>query len=533
MNLLSTATAPLPSTSIFSTLSPEQLACVEHAKSSRQSLTISAGAGSGKSYCLEAIMVAINHTYRGASIGLLSFNTSVKEELEQKVKARGILNCTVGTAHSFGKRICEAHLKKRFAPNKYKLSDILKIISPRLRWPEAKTIISFADICKNSGVGVTLPLSEQSLSNLLAHHDIDVPEKKISTSEFLSTTLKLLRASLEDTKKIDLSDLIWMPLVHNWTLPAQYDFVIVDEAQDINSTRRELIKRLLKGWSTKGQSVADAYGAEGRVIDQDVSGTVIAVGDPAQAIYGFTGADVDALSLLSSTFSSKELALTYSRRCSRAVINHAKRIVPSINHLPDAAEGSVTTSTYPAFTQRLRIENHDTSAVLCRKNAPLFSLALELSKSDIPCRIEGTEVLTRIKNLINSLEPKSLPDLLLLLNQHEAAQSAKLSAYKFSELQDTLNSIRIFAYFSSDLTQLNSKISALFAPPDPLKPRLTLSSIHKSKGLEWPTVFLLGRNLWMPSPYASMPWMLQQENNLIYVAITRAKTHLVEVTVTE
>ena len=50
---------------------------------------------------------------------------------------------------------------------------------------------------------------------------------------------------------------------------------------------------------------------------------------------------------------------------------------------------------------------------------------------------------------------------------------------------------------------------------DPTKPpRLTLSSVHKSKGLEWPTVYLFGRSLWMPSQYATQPWMEDQEQYL-------------------
>lgn len=521
MNLLSTTPSALPSASIFSTLSAEQLACVDHVKSSRQSLVISARAGSGKSYCLEAIMVAINHHYPTASIALLSFNTSVAEELQRKVAARGILRCTVGTAHRFGKLICESHLKKRFVPNKYKLSDILKLFCPsNIRWPEQKLIISFTDICKNAGVGVCLPLSLDSLSTLFNHHDIDLPEKKISKSQFLDLTLKLLRSSSENTAKLDISDLIWMPLVHNWTPATQYDFVIVDEAQDINATRRELIKRLLKpGFNTDEIPFPP--------------GTLIAVGDTHQAIYGFTGADIDALSLLTTTFSAASLSLTYSRRCSTSVIAHAQRIVPTINHLPDAPPGSVTTSSYPAFTQRLRVEDHSTSAVLCRKNAPLFSLAIELLASSIPCRIEGNDIHNKIKSLITTLDPASIPDLLSKLNQHEQTQRAKLSPYRLDELVDLLTCIRHFAANSTSLSTFTANLATLFSPANPSTPILTLSSIHKSKGLEYPTVFLLGRNAYMPSRFATLPWMLVQESNLAYVAITRAKTHLVEVTMVE
>jgi DNA helicase-2/ATP-dependent DNA helicase PcrA len=42
-------------------------------------------------------------------------------------------------------------------------------------------------------------------------------------------------------------------------------------------------------------------------------------------------------------------------------------------------------------------------------------------------------------------------------------------------------------------------------------------------------VFLLGREQFMPSKYAKLQWQKDQERNLIYVAVTRAMTELVEV----
>jgi superfamily I DNA/RNA helicase len=59
---------------------------------------------------------------------------------------------------------------------------------------------------------------------------------------------------------------------------------------------------------------------------------------------------------------------------------------------------------------------------------------------------------------------------------------------------------------------------------------VTLCSSHKSKGLEWDRVFLLGRADFMPSPWATKEWMKVQESNLVYVSLTRAKRDLVEVT---
>ena len=59
--------------------------------------------------------------------------------------------------------------------------------------------------------------------------------------------------------------------------------------------------------------------------------------------------------------------------------------------------------------------------------------------------------------------------------------------------------------------------------------RVTLSTIHSAKGLEWETVVIIwateGR---IPSPMAfNSPDDLEEERRLIYVATTRAKKNLV------
>ena len=55
-----------------------------------------------------------------------------------------------------------------------------------------------------------------------------------------------------------------------------------------------------------------------------------------------------------------------------------------------------------------------------------------------------------------------------------------------------------------------------------------------SKGREWERVFLIGRNAYMPSYYAEKSGnkeAMQQERNLMYVAVTRAKKELIDVCV--
>jgi superfamily I DNA/RNA helicase len=196
----------------------------------------------------------------------------------------------------------------------------------------------------------------------------------------------------------------------------------VDECQDINATRLELIGRMLKP-----------------------GGTLIAVGDINQAIFGFTGADDKAIEKIKERFQPKEFNLTYSRRCSKAVIRHAQKIVPTIKAMPEAPEGSVTKLDEPTFYMKMRMEDHSKDAVLCRKNAPLMSLAVQLLNQDVPVRFEGTDQMKQLQGIIKRMEASNVADLLVKLNQHQKIQAVKLSPYAYEKLEDQLDSIRYFA----------------------------------------------------------------------------------------
>ena len=81
------------------------------------------------------------------------------------------------------------------------------------------------------------------------------------------------------------------------------------------------------------------------------------------------------------------------------------------------------------------------------------------------------------------------------------------------------------------IDDLVADIESMFGTtPDGQQPEvLTLSTVHKSKGREWHRVYILGREKYMPSPYAKKDWQMEQEANLEYVAITRALKELIDV----
>ncbi len=538
MNIaLSTPSTPPP---LITNLSSEQQAAVDFVTTTSSNLVLIAPAGSGKSYTLEAILCAINHTYPTATCAVLSFNAKIETELDSKVRKRGILHTTVRTAHKYGKRACENHLGafKHKTINKFKIHDLLKAYPINIPWAVQKTLERLISLGKDAGVGIFLPNTRSTWEALFNHHDLDFDEEKFSVSRFYTIAENVLNLSNQNTTTLDISDLIYMPLYHNWPIP-QYDFVIVDEAQDINACRRELIKRMLK----PGVQNESYYGVT------STSGRLIAVGDPHQAIYGFTGADHDALDLLSSTFNATTLRLTISRRCSQAVSRKAREILSTsqlldkwasskevFTALLDAPEGSTTKITMEDFYKALP-SIPPTSAVLCRLNAPLIVTAIHCLRHNIPCRIEGNDVAKQLLGIIWKLKATDIKSFTLALHTYRKEQQAKLSPWKFETLDDKLTCCSLLAQTlrsTDSVKQLESLITSLFSDYDPtLPPTLTFSSVHKSKGLEFPSVYLLGRNLYMPSRRAALPWMLTQENNLIYVAITRAITHLIDVDMTE
>ena len=268
----------------------------------------------------------------------------------------------------------------------YPLFKLLKQF--KLTYKFSPPICQAVSIAKDTGMELFYPNTTAEWKKLIDYHDISWDDNRTSLDKLIRLCSDLFTLSIRDTDTIDFSDMIWMPLAGGMDFP-KYDFVFIDEAQDTNATRREVAKRLLKEGPNPGR--------------------LIAVGDQHQAIFGFTGADNDSLALLQKDFQMETLSLTTSFRCSKAVIAHAQKIVPHIQARPDAPEGSVSEINELDFHKAL-IKNpslHSTSAILCRKNAPLMSVLLFLASNNIPCRFEGKDQGDSYIRLIKKLEPTS------------------------------------------------------------------------------------------------------------------------------
>lgn len=505
----------MTTTSTITKFSPQQIAFLDWIDKGEGSCVLEAVAGAGKTTTL--LEGAKRLTAKGLKVAVMAYNKKIAEEIKDKTK--GWPNLYVGTVHSFG----FSALRYRFKNVKvdaYKVANICDeqgVLDPGVA--EYKSVIvDLVSYAKQRALGVVARMENPAeWTDIIEHFDVfaDLDKeqaKYVPTSEIIKFARKVLSISNTRTDIIDYDDMVYLPLVLRVPF-FRNDVVMVDEAQDTNAARRALVRCIVK-----------------------VGGRVIAVGDRHQAIYGFTGADADSLDLIKQDFNAIELPLTTSYRCPKAVVNYAKRWVSHIEAAATAPEGSVSSIPYEdIFT---RNDLNGASAVLCRNTKPLVELAFSLIRKRIGCKVEGRDIGQGLIKLATKWKVKDTGKLVERLDAYLEAQKTKFLAKKqetrAQAVEDQVETIKVIIEDCNlqgkhSVECVVSSINAIFA--DDVKGVLTLSTIHKSKGREWKTVYWLDRVGTLPSPYARQEWQQIQEKNLCYVASTRSQGTLVEVTV--
>jgi len=499
--------------------SPQQKAFLEFIMNSTSSCVLIAVAGAGKT----TVILAACEDIAGSS-AILAFSKAIAEELKAKLIAMGIdwKKALAGTVHSFG----FSALRKAF-PNvkvdNYKVANIIGDFVKLGIFTEATaayagTIGKIVSMAKQRAIGVLARLDDvNQYYDIIEHFDVlandnDYPEHDV-LENIVQAAIRVLKSSNSQTSIVDYDDMVYLPLIHRcrfW----QYDNVFVDEAQDTNPARRALVAALVK----KG-------------------GRVIAVGDPSQAIFGFTGADADSLDLIAKDFNAERLPLTVTYRCPKAVVAFAHQWVDHIQAHESAPEGSVTETTKEAFLERKDLDGE--AAVLCRNTKPIVALAFELIRRKVACKVEGRDIGNGLVKLATKWSRiKTLSALHDKLTDYYEREKAKLlpkkQENKLQDIEDRVETLKVIieecrSKNQDKVSDLVVAIEGIF--DDKVKGILVLSTIHKSKGREWKRVFWLDRKNTCPSKWARQAWQVEQENNLCYVAATRSMSELIEIIV--
>jgi DNA helicase II / ATP-dependent DNA helicase PcrA len=91
-------------------------------------------------------------------------------------------------------------------------------------------------------------------------------------------------------------------------------------------------------------------------------------------------------------------------------------------------------------------------------------------------------------------------------------------------LAEEFTATRPAATLADLVAELDERAAAQHAPT---VEGVTLASLHAAKGLEWDAVFLVGLTEGMlPITHARTPEQVEEERRLLYVGVTRARTHL-------
>jgi DNA helicase-2/ATP-dependent DNA helicase PcrA len=243
-------------------------------------------------------------------------------------------------------------------------------------------------------------------------------------------------------------------------------------------------------------------------------------------------------------------------RTPTGILELARALVPHIEAAPGAIEGEIH-NVDPDDTTHLKPGD----MVLSRRTAPLISLAFRLIARDVPCIVRGRDIGKGLITLVDDLKANGPVELIERLKDWQEAQLQKLERQDAPEsalqaVNDRAACLIELAAAAATISALRERIDALFSDAKGVAGKVLLSSIHRAKGLEADRVTIIDTRC-LPlilcchecrgvgkAPLAgggfadsecrkcggsgtrSRPWEIQQERNLAYVAVTRAKKSL-------
>lgn len=497
-------------------------------------------AGCGKSKTMEMSLKVWHEGHPYGKSAYLVFNKRQKEEFEPRMKS--IKSCNVMTMHGYGFKAIAAYARQhgivmpKHAVDGKKYKEYLQN-----HVCELSTIyqIEWDAPTQSEYRSNVLELLDKSMLNLLTYESadeefermVDMYDIDIMADE-VEVTKKLLKmaAIIPDLSKegcLNFTDMIYLACTNesiSKLLPT-YNVAVGDECQDFNACTQKMLKMATRN-----------------------GGKWVAVGDPKQAINGFAGSLCDSYDKLYEA-ADNHFELTYNFRCGKAICELAAEIVPELKAWEGAKEGEVV------HTNTLTdIKLGD--LVLCRKTAPIIKLCLRYLAKGISASVVGNDIADGIAKLIisvckgkkktrgsrgryaNKITDCTIAEVLIYLDEElQKLKEAQLKAgYKDNSpvvetLTDKIEIVKAIAecdgvYTPDDIvTKLRNVTKEIQSGDESLYIRL--SSIHRAKGAEADNCFILLPNK-LPLVWdGQKEWQYEQEVNLKYVAITRAKKRLV------
>ena len=534
---------------LLSALDPEQR---EVAEALRGPVRVLAGAGTGKTRAIThriAYGVA-SGVYTPTEVLAVTFTTRAAGEMRQRLRTMGAGAVQARTFHAAALRQLRyfwPHVHgtelPRLTESKIPLlagaarrqrlrvdQALLRDLASEVEWAKVSNVHpdDYARVATRRGRSVTGHDADTVARVFAAYEDVKRGEGRMDMEDILLLTAGLLA----DDERVAAQ------------VRRQYKYFVVDEFQDVSPLQSALLDLWLGGRDE-----------------------LCVVGDPAQTIYSFAGADADYLRDFPAKHpgtTSVELVRNY--RSTPEVVSAANALL----------EGSATTSVSlrsqrpsgraveyrsapdevseaEAVAARvLQLREAGASlgevAILFRINAQSETFEEALAARKIPYVIRGAarffdrpevrEAVTRIRGAARSGEGEELVELVRSTLAGMGWTSAPPTGRgqtrdRWESWQALVDQAEEFAAgegkdhadpagaFVDDLDRRAAEQHA------PVAEGVTLATFHAAKGLEWDHVFLCGlQDGTLPITYADTPAAVEEERRLLYVGMTRARLEL-------
>lgn len=528
-------------------------------------LCILAGAGTGKTRAITHRIAHGVHTgiYNPTSVLALTFTTRAAAEMRTRLRQLGASGVQARTFHAAALRQLQyfwpqaiggtlPNLVEHKAPLIAEAARRLRISSDRAMVRDLASEIEWAKVSMHS---------PESYAKIATSREMPNGLEPVSMARIFQTYEELK----DDRSVIDFEDVLLLTIAileDNEKVAAhvrqQYRHFVVDEYQDVSP----LQQRLLDLWLGERNELC-------------------VVGDASQTIYSFTGARPDFLLNFGKRFpEAKVVKLVRDYRSTPEVVNLANKVLSTRRIESNVPDRNVTWpepleliaqrdhGVAPEFfecgddeneaeevamrIQKLLGQGQDISeiAILYRTNGQSQAFEQALSAHSIPFVMRGAERffsrrevkegMLALRAALSVAADTPLPQMVRdILSSHGYSVNAPSGGT--GAVRQRWESLSALVRLADEVVALKSSQGTEATLHDVVKeledraaiqhaPTLdgvTLASFHAAKGLEWDVVFLVGLSEGLvPISYAKDQAGYDEERRLLYVGITRARTHL-------
>ncbi|MEM9519030.1 MAG: ATP-dependent DNA helicase UvrD2 [Actinomycetota bacterium] len=490
-------------------------------------LCVVAGAGSGKTRVVTRRIAwqAATGAIDPRRVLAVTFTRRAAAELRRRTRALGLRDdVAAGTFHSIALAVLRNHWKDTNRRPPELLERRMSFLARQHRNLDRSTI---ADIDNEIGWARARLITPEAYAEAAAA----AKRRPGRSLRFIADIYDDYDEAKRKRKLVDFDDLL--ALCHATMTQDQrfadaqrwrHRHVLVDEFQDVNP----LQFALLKSW----------LGPES---------TLVVVGDPNQAIYGWNGAQPELLDEIGDHLPGcAVIHLRTNFRSTPEILAAAGRVLdidPQPAARPSGDEPSVRqlTAADEAISVARSVRGRHKpgapwrhQAVLARTNAQLPALKAALERAGIPVRSRSDGALLRRPEVMEVIESwptdARLSDVLVdaTTDLPDSLDDIPLSDERRAMVQAFLDVARGHLELERRAT-VDDFLSSLRNDDrvGNVTDGVELGTFHGAKGLEWPIVHLAGiEDGYVPISFAAGAAARAEERRLLYVAATRAEREL-------